>query len=477
MQKKTFKKIGKLLHFLIIVSILLSMTACSVEKTPSPTETTQESSPVPTETIQSPSTVPTQALTPSIDPTVEKGDVTISFSAFEFNRSIYEPIMEEFHQVYPSITVKFVATDANNGQSMTDYYKAATANVDGMDSYPNASNVKDFVVDLQPYMNSDPSFNQEDFYPDTLSACKDSQGHIRGIPVTLNIRGIFYDRSAFDAANLEYPQPGWTWDDFRNDVALLTQPQNGDIRYGYAERTSSSILEPIIGINLEKNVGVVDEKTLSAELQWYVNMAQTGQLLEIKYGTNDEEIRLADERWSAMFANQNGPALWYGYLISTSPALFGDTQGTSPFTDPAITRFGFVPFPISVDGSIDDTTPIIPQCFAISASSAHPEETWLWLSFLSQHLTQQWIDSRRSVTGQLLVFPARQSVAEDAGFWEGFSEENQTAIRYALEHAWYEGMYDENVRAVLTAVEKAANDGVDLTQAIAEAKVQLNAAK
>jgi multiple sugar transport system substrate-binding protein len=465
MNKYNLTKFSNFVSVVVILSLMLSLAACSAANTPSQIQTIQKSSPVPTENSQSPSPVPTQALTPLINPTTEQGDVTITFNSSESDRSIFEPVMEEFHQVYPSITVKFIAATENTGSlSMTDYFKAEAVKADSIGNYPNALNVKDYYIDLQPYIDADPSFNSEDFYPGSLSACKDPTGNIiRGIPVSLMIGGIFYDRSAFDAANIPYPQPGWTWDDFRNDVALLTRTQNGGTRYGYANPFYNSILEPIIGISLEKNGGEIDEKSLSAELQWYADMVQKGQLL-------------AHDRWREMFANGNGPALWYGRLTSLSPDLFGNSEETSP-SIPPITRWGYVPFPISADGSMDHTTPVYGPCFAISANSPHPDEAWLWLSYLSQHFPQQWFDRQRYSSDPLLFLPARKSVAEEAGFWEGYSDQNQTAIRYSVEHAWYEGMYGETIDTVLVAVQKAAIDGADLTQAIAEAKAQLNTAQ
>jgi multiple sugar transport system substrate-binding protein len=478
MKNSNLIRFDNFVSLVVILSLLLGMAACSAAKTPSPTETTQGLSPVPIETTQSLSADPTQALTPSILPKAEQGDVTISFSSDKYSRSVFELLMEEFHQENPSITVKFVETAENTGQSISDLFRVETAKADSTNSYSNASIIKDFFIDLQPYMDADPSFHQEDFYPGTLSACKDPQGLVRGIPFTLNIGGIFYDRSAFDAANIPYPQPGWTWDDFRKDVALLTQAQNGVTRFGYANVFYNSILEPFIGINLEKNGGSIDEKTLSTEIQWYADMAQKGQLLEIEGDFNNEQEELAYKRWHAMFADKNGPALWYGRLISYTPDLFGTgTDEDNPLFHPAITRFGYAPFPISGDGSMDHTTPVTAQCFAISASSPHPAEAWMWLSFLSQHLRKEWFDHQRDGSGLLEFLPARKSVAEESGFWEGYSVQDQTAIRYGVEHAWYAGMYYDTLNAVLVAIQKAANGGTDLTQAIAEAKAQLKAAQ
>lgn len=39
---------------------------------------------------------------------------------------------------------------------------------------------------------------------------------------------LYYNRDMFDAAGVEYPQPDWTWDDFREAAKALTLDTNGD---------------------------------------------------------------------------------------------------------------------------------------------------------------------------------------------------------------------------------------------------------
>jgi len=39
---------------------------------------------------------------------------------------------------------------------------------------------------------------------------------------------LYYNRDMFDAAGLDYPQPDWTWDDFRDAALALTRDTDGD---------------------------------------------------------------------------------------------------------------------------------------------------------------------------------------------------------------------------------------------------------
>ena len=58
-----------------------------------------------------------------------------------------------------------------------------------------------YFLDLQPLIDSDSNFDLAGFWLGSLSAMEDTEGRVLGLPMTLFLRGIFYDKSAFDAAN------------------------------------------------------------------------------------------------------------------------------------------------------------------------------------------------------------------------------------------------------------------------------------
>ena len=66
-----------------------------------------------------------------------------------------------------------------------------------------------------------------DYYPDILStAIQDDV--VYGLPWIAQPVVTYYNRDLFDAAGVEYPQEGWTWDDFMEKARALTQDTNGD---------------------------------------------------------------------------------------------------------------------------------------------------------------------------------------------------------------------------------------------------------
>ena len=391
----------------------------------------------------------------------EGEEVIITFAYDESYRTLVEPLMDAFHEENPSITVRFVplsATNYSQAETVEDRLLALATSADTTLTSIRFSALGSYFLDLQPLIDADSSFDQADFWTGSLSAEEDSQSRILGLPVTLFLRGIFYDKAAFDAANLSYPQPGWTWEDFRQMTALLNQTQAGGIRYGYADRSTLSILQPLIGYELELNDGQIDAGALANDLDWYVQMAREDQLLP-----------LVGDDWQMLFETGNSPAMWYGSLFEfILGAVTGDEEATDLkvyFDDSA---YGFAPFPVDADGENVNTTPVSALSGVISAGSEHPVEAWKWLNFLSQH----WLVSDQNYASSQLNIPARRSVAEAEGYWGYFPEDVQTVMQYGLEHGWYNRGYSQAEEAILTAVGEAAAGQTDLSSALQEAETE-----
>jgi multiple sugar transport system substrate-binding protein len=453
MKKTEVERFSPLVSVFVILPLVLGLAACSTGTSPSAIETTNNPSPAGNPTS-------------STNLTSENENVVITFSYNDYNRSFFEPLMDEFHQENPSITVQFVPYepyDSEKIKTADDYIHSLATSADSTILKNRSSAMDNYFLDQQSLLDADASFNQKDLWPGSLSACEGSQGQLLGIPLDFFFNGIYYDKAAFDAAGLAYPQPGWTWDDFQQDIKTLTQTQGGVTRFGYADRSYQSILQPLIGNNLAKNDGKIDSKTLSTDLHWYVDQAKAGALLPFQGVADADQQQSAYDRWYAMFKNNNAPAMWFGSLFEAVPGLSGIEE-----SDLAISAFGIAHFPVSADGKLVDTTPFSTDCAVISSGTLHPQETWKWVSFLSKHLKNLY----ESQPYGKFVIPARQSIAEATGFWDNLSVDTQAAFRYGLEHAWFQGLYADSEQAIFAAVEKAAVGGENLNSALAEAESQ-----
>lgn len=187
---------------------------------------------------------------------ISTDSVTITFALPRSDIKRYEPLAASFHEQYPSIVVQFVNTDdlgrgsANSEQSYLD--SLASSADTSLIAGPFSGETGAYFRDLQALLDADPNFTQEDFFPGVLETCQDPDGNNYGIPFHINVDVVFFDKQAFDEAGLPYPQPGWTYGDFREYVTILAQGEGHPFQYGYMDRNTlfDSILAPLVNASL-----------------------------------------------------------------------------------------------------------------------------------------------------------------------------------------------------------------------------------
>ena len=64
-------------------------------------------------------------------------------------------------------------------------------------------------------------------YPAHTVATHTLDGVLRGIPRDFDAIAVYYNKTLFDEAGVEYPKDGWTWDEFIETAKKLTNPDAG----------------------------------------------------------------------------------------------------------------------------------------------------------------------------------------------------------------------------------------------------------
>jgi len=336
--------------------------------------------------------------------------VVISFADYESNRQAYEPLMTQFHELHPAIEVQFVPLeDILSGEGYDLQQVASAAETAVLRSPPQGVEVT-YFRDLVPFIEADPTFDTADFWPGLLAGCQQG-GHMFGLPVAVDLNFVFFNGTAFDAASLPRPAPGWTWDDFQEAVHELTQWEDNQVtRYGFVPwGNPTTLLGPIVDAVLADTDDKLDPVALAAALDWYVTLVVQGSIPAA--GENEE----AWEQHETLIG-------------SGQAAMWVDTLLNLPWRRSSLnSEIAVVPFPVSTDGLMLHTTPAMPSCVVMSTGTSHLQEAWAWLNFLTTHLVYEG-------PGHV---PARPSVAESRGYWDDVTAETQQALRFALEHAWY----------------------------------------
>jgi ABC-type glycerol-3-phosphate transport system substrate-binding protein len=196
-------------------------------------------------------TLPVGAPSPGPEPTPGGDQATISFAAWDYERSVYEPLAEKFNQENPGITVVIISLDdfmnvdpAAAGGTPDSQMAMLRRIVSGADtSYafaitPEALGTP-LLLDLAPQMDADATFNREDFYPGALERWSKGGG-IYALPRSFYVQTLTYNKDLFQVAGLSDPEPGWSWSDL---LAAAEQVQQtiGSSGYGYLD-TSGGML-------------------------------------------------------------------------------------------------------------------------------------------------------------------------------------------------------------------------------------------
>lgn len=390
------------LSAVVVVALLAS---CTLNQPPAPG--VMNATPVPN------SANPSDASVSSTEPTV------ITFGAFALDQRIFEPLIDEFNNANPDVSVQFVPVDEIYRQSPPSddpdrFLRAYVSAVDTATS-PGVTNFAlnhGYVYDLQPLIDADASFDPHDFYPGTLDEGR-RNGKTFRIPRTLRVPLLAYNKELWDTYVGEPPQPDWTIEDLVDAAAQLAVKRDKAVeRFGMVGWSPSEdiLLHAVAknGVNLlttSREDLNLNQPAVADGLAQLAELVRTGAVYLPAYNDNtslemDALIRSgkAGIYEPEMFMRGAGEALPHtaGYLHTMVPpgAALGDTEG-----------------------------------YIVSGGTRHLEAAWRWLSFLSRQDVRLPGDPGLAVGG---VLPARKSVAERVGYWEQLEPEVKVAVEAAL---------------------------------------------
>lgn len=350
--------------------------------------------------------------------------VTISFGCYSWQRTEYGKLATAFHKSNPNIQVQIVSLEdvIQPAENMT--HEAMTRRVvSAADTawWPVTPEVtrRGLTLDLTSFVDADPTFGQNDFYPSMLSAFS-WDGGLWAVPFEAELLLLFYDKDAFEATGAAYPYPGWDLEEFLTTVQQLTQ-REGDstARYGFVDVVNGkeafirSQAGSLLDTSTDPATPALDTPVVTEAVRWYTDLA-------LKYEVMPNPCHLAsppagDRFFSALrqLVNDGRAAMWTDF-------------GSNRRTKGEIYNLGIAPFP---HGKEEATTPMFVDGYIISAGTAHPHESWRWLTFLSRQRI-------RGPNGEFLDrVPARFSVAEEAFYWARMDKEAADVYHWVLEHA------------------------------------------
>jgi multiple sugar transport system substrate-binding protein len=393
-------KTGRLILAMITIATLI-LTACGGQ----PAATTAATQPAgataaasqPTTAAAAPTSAAGQNEVPAASTT---GKIVYSFPADSVQVVMRPEQYEIFKTANPGVEVELLSVpeDGYDQKNMAMIAAGDKLDVFGSGDVFVAPFIHDGIAyDLTNLIQSDPTFNVDDFYPEILDFFK-YQGHIYMLPGAYDVQRIFYNKKMFDDAKLAYPTEDWTWEDFKNMSAALTKGEGVDKQYGFMADTSWYVWMPYVwanGGNLWSEDGTqctLDQPAAVEALDWYADFMRKGN--------------------SPSPSELSGLGMSGGDMFTTGKVAMVSSGGWDIpyFSEIKDFEWGQVALPKGPNGR---ATTLHLAMNLISSKSENPELSWQWLKFLASPEMYKYeagkygqgVPPRKSATEDLLKNP------------------------------------------------------------------------
>jgi ABC-type glycerol-3-phosphate transport system substrate-binding protein len=414
-----------------------------------PTETARPTSTVgptntPRPTTDSGQPATATPLVPTVTPAAGDGAITIRFACLDQRRAEFESLAADFYAQNPSIRIEIVTVEQLVGDDFENSIEKLVTGADtayylvDLDAVPQG-----LLRDLTPFIDADPTFAPEDFFPGMLEAF-DALGGIWALPSQARLNLLFFDKQIFEQAGVPYPALDWTQESFLTVAQQLTRRDGGDVtQYGfvdYVSRLSDALVVPLIG-NILDDQPPLDSRMVADDVQWYTDLALRHGVMPKSLWDQESIDRIQD------LIRTGRVAMWsYSYSLAMQETYRRESR-----------EVGIAPFP----GDDEPLVTAFMYGYMMSAGTRHPQESWRWLHFLSRQRLLGRTDADS--------LPARRSVAEQSGYWERFDEETARVLRYAAEHLFLTAATSEK-RFQLDMAIQAVFEGKPVEEALADAQ-------
>ncbi|MGJ0390468.1 ABC transporter substrate-binding protein [Microbacterium sp. CGR1] len=259
------------------------------------------------------------------------GDVTLSYAIWDENQKpAMEDIAAAFEKENPNVTIDIQVTPYK--EYFTKLQTAATGGSAADVFWMNGPNFPLYASNGQLAPLDDAGIDAAD-YPQGLIDLYTFDGKLYGAPKDFDTVALWYNKALFDAAGVDYPTAGWTWDDFTAAAAALTDPAKGQFgvaasQYGQ-ENFYNSIAqaggEVISADGTESGYGS-PEALAGIELWTDLIEAGSSPTAQQMTDTNPEDFFLSGR--VAMFQNGSWAAIAYG-----DNADIADTVNVAPLPE------------------------------------------------------------------------------------------------------------------------------------------------
>ncbi len=185
--------------------------------------------------VAAPTTAPTQAEVKPVEVSskIETGKlVCLLCCGTDETHALQERFNKYFHDTYPTIETSLELTPAgvNYFEKLQTLIAAGTPPdvFDMWEGYVQPYAANGVLMDLSPFVATDPEWKMDDFQPAAVAASS-YQGKLYTIVRDFypGPAMFFYNKDMFDKAKVEYPTFDWDWNKMRDAAKALTMDTTG----------------------------------------------------------------------------------------------------------------------------------------------------------------------------------------------------------------------------------------------------------
>ncbi|MCI9534926.1 MAG: sugar ABC transporter substrate-binding protein [Lachnospiraceae bacterium] len=232
----------------------------------------------------------------------------------------------------------------------------------------------DMLLDLTDKVANSDVIKMENYYED-IAELYQFNGKIYGIPKDYDTIGLWYNKTMFDEAGIDYPDETWTWDTMAEAAKKLTKEDGS--QYGFASPASYNqdgyynLIYSMGGsvLSEDKAKSCWDSpETIKAMNWWYDNLVKESMPSQQVMGENTADV---------LFSSGKSAMVMQG---SWMVAAFRDNEYTAANCDVAVLPKAEDGTRISIYNGLG---------WAAAAGGSHTEEAWKLLEYLGSEEAQK----------------------------------------------------------------------------------------
>lgn len=290
----------------------------------------------------------------------QDGKVTLRFATWDVGDDIelQQKLIDQFNEENQDINVVLEAYGGDYDTKITAGIGAKDApDVMYMWNYPQ---YKDALEPLNPYIEDRGEEYKANFY-EALWNYNSIGDEVYGLPVGYTTHVVYYNKDLFDKAGIEYPEAGWTWDDFQETAEKLTDKKEKTTGFVFPGKPDPYDFEMYLWGN---GASYVDE---AGKLKGNLDSTESIETFEMFQNMLEKDIAITSESWGDT-EMKSGKA---GMMINGAWYL--------PAFEEAGINFGVVEVPSF--GDTPSASIVSSSGVAISKDSDHKEEAFRFMEF------------------------------------------------------------------------------------------------